>query len=116
MTVDQLKHWLSTTDASITYVGEPINALTPRDALLTTVVYCNTRVGNICGGACTTYTGLEVCLPAPTTACISATRNVLYCTSSDCSGAGRCQSLNACTTRLSNGFCATPGTRSIRVL
>jgi len=72
MTPEELRHWLAMTDAKITFIGEPINPLSPRATLTTTVTYCSTRIFNVCGGTCTIYTGVAKCLDAPATQCLSA--------------------------------------------
>ena len=113
MTPEELRHWLATTDAKITFVGEPINALSPQAALITTVTYCNRRIFNVCGGDCTVYTGGATCLNAPDTECLGATHNVGFCSSRGCNGA--CNQLSTCGTRMDNGFCWTPNTASIAV-
>ena len=105
--------WIANTDAKLTFIGEPINPLTPRDAQVTTVTYCNTRLDDVCGGICTVYTGGAKCLNAPGTNCLSATNNVAFCSGTGCGGA--CNQLSTCGVRLSNGFCYTPDTSSILV-
>ena len=105
--------WLATTDANITYVGEPLNPLAPRAAQTTTVTYCSSRQGNTCGGACSVYVGNPTCLRAPNTNCLMATANVGFCDRSGCGGS--CNQLSSCGTRLDNNFCYTPGTQSIVV-
>ncbi|KIJ40975.1 hypothetical protein M422DRAFT_173082, partial [Sphaerobolus stellatus SS14] len=113
ITPEQFKNWLATTDATITYIGAPINDLTTRDALNTIVTYCNRRTNNVCGGDCTVYNGSARCLNAPDTQCLSATNNVGFCDRGGCSGS--CNQFSSCGTRLDNNFCYTPGTRSINV-
>lgn len=110
---EQMMHWLATTDAELTFDGEPINPLTARSALNTMVTYCNTRQKNVCGGRCTVYNGGAKCLNAPGTNCLAATHNVAFCNKSGCSG--DCNQLSSCGTRLDDGFCYTPGTESILV-
>ncbi len=111
---EQMMHWIATTDAELTFVGKPINPLTPRSTQTTTVTYCSSRIDNVCGGACTVYTGGSTCLNAPNTNCLAATNNVAFCSSGGCSGA--CNQLSTCGTRLDNGFCVTLSTQSILVL
>lgn len=88
LTQDEMINWLKTTDATLTFVGEPIpgvNAragLASREALSTTVTYCSQRIDSVCGGACTVYTGGATCLNAPDTNCLAATNNVGFCSSS----------------------------------
>ncbi|KIP09619.1 hypothetical protein PHLGIDRAFT_67177, partial [Phlebiopsis gigantea 11061_1 CR5-6] len=111
----EFKNWLATTDAEIIYVGEPIvdNPLAARSAQNTMVTYCSNRVDNVCGGPCTVYNGGATCLNTPGTNCLAATNNVGFCDHGGCSGS--CNQLSSCGTRLDNGFCFTPGTKSITV-
>ncbi|KAL1747379.1 hypothetical protein HDZ31DRAFT_80496 [Schizophyllum fasciatum] len=121
LTESEMVQWLKTTDAELTFIGEPIpgvNApeepdLARRAPLNTIVTYCNTRVNNVCGGACTVYNGLAKCLYAPGTNCLHATHNVGFCSGSGCGGG--CNQLSTCGTRLDAGYCWTPGTNSIVV-
>ncbi|KAI5831844.1 hypothetical protein K523DRAFT_345779 [Schizophyllum commune Tattone D] len=114
-------HWLQTSDAELTFIGEPIpgvnapedHALDRRAALNTVVTYCNKRVNDVCGGACTVYNGQAKCLYAPGTNCLAATNNVGFCAGGSCGGG--CNQLSTCGTRLGNGYCWTPGTNSIVV-
>ena len=106
-------HWIATTDAELTFVGEPINPLTPRSAQITTVTYCNKRINDVCGGSCTVYSGGAACLDAPGTNCLSATNNVGFCDRGGCGHS--CNQLSTCGTHLEKGFCFTPGTQSILV-
>ncbi|RXW18541.1 hypothetical protein EST38_g7313 [Candolleomyces aberdarensis] len=85
---EQLDHWLATTDAKLTFIGDPagvngrLNPLASRQGpgvLATRVVYCSTRSHNVCGGACTVYNGGAACLNAPGTQCLTADRNVAFC-------------------------------------
>lgn len=88
LTQDEMINWLKTTDAKLTFVGEPIPGinspagLVSREALSTTVTYCSQRIDSVCGGACTVYTGGATCLDAPNTNCLAATNNVGFCSSS----------------------------------
>ncbi|CAA7262681.1 unnamed protein product [Cyclocybe aegerita] len=109
----EFDHWLATTDANITYVGEPYNPLEERAILATRVTYCSRRIHKVCGGSCTVYRGGAKCLNAPRTDCLAATKNVAFCSSAKCGG--DCNQLSTCGTRLSGGFCYTPGTKSILV-
>ncbi|KAI0716741.1 hypothetical protein C8Q76DRAFT_767681 [Earliella scabrosa] len=111
---EQMMHWLATTDANITYVGEPLNPLAPRAAQTTTVTYCSSRQGNTCGGACSVYVGNPTCLRAPNTNCLMATNDVQFCNTAGCGGI--CNRFSTCGVRLDGGFCYTPGTQAIRVL
>ena len=77
------------------------------------VTYCSHRTQNVCGGPCTVYNGGAACLNAPDTNCLSATANVGFCDRSGCGGS--CNQLSTCGTRLEDGYCYTPGTRSINV-
>ncbi|KAJ3555285.1 hypothetical protein NM688_g2664 [Phlebia brevispora] len=114
LTSQDIKHWLATTDAKLTYIGTPINVLSADSALAVTVVYCSGVSGNVCGGACTVYSGSQSgCLSAPDTQCLSATVDVQFCNGSDCDG--DCNSLDECGVRLEDNFCYTPGTNSIFV-
>ncbi|KAI0644240.1 hypothetical protein C8Q79DRAFT_1012041 [Trametes meyenii] len=110
---EAMSHWISTTDAELTFIGEPINPLSPRAAQNTIVTFCNKRTQNICGGSCSVYNGGPTCLAARGTSCLSATANVGFCDHDNCSGS--CNSFDSCGTRLANGFCDTPGTNSIVV-
>ncbi|KAI0373602.1 hypothetical protein BV20DRAFT_1041979 [Pilatotrama ljubarskyi] len=109
----EMMHWLATTDAALTIIGDPINPLAPRSAQNTMVTYCSSRTQNVCGGACTFYNGGATCLNAPNTNCLAATHNVGFCDRAGCGHS--CNQLSTCGTRLDNGFCFTPGTRSIIV-
>ena len=113
MSYEQMMHWIATTDAELTFVGAPINPLAPRAAQNTMVTYCSKRIDSVCGGPCTVYNGGATCLSAPNTNCLSATNNVGFCDHAGCSGS--CNQLSTCGTRLDNGFCYTPGTKSIVV-
>ena len=113
-------NWLSTTDANITYIGEPIdvNSFSTKSSLTkragnVMVTYCDRRVYNVCGGHCTVYNGGPTCLNAPKTNCLAATANVGFCGRKGCSGI--CNQYSTCGTRMDNGFCYTPGTASILV-
>ncbi|KAM5536123.1 hypothetical protein V8D89_010222 [Ganoderma adspersum] len=107
-----MMHWLRTTDANLTYIGAPLNPLAPRDTT-TTVTYCTKRVGSVCGGSCSVYNGGPTCIDASGTSCLSATNNVGFCDRAGCGHS--CHDLSTCGTHLDNGFCATPGTKSILV-
>ena len=109
----EMAHWLATTDAKLTFVGPPLNALSTQAAQSTTVTYCSSRVDNVCGGACTVYTGGPICLAAPSTVCLAATHNVGFCNKGGCGG--KCNQYASCGTVLDSGFCYTPGTNSILV-
>ncbi|KAF9552084.1 hypothetical protein CPC08DRAFT_647383 [Agrocybe pediades] len=113
----ELMHFITTTDAELTFIGEPINfaanGAQRRNALNTMVVYCNKRIDNVCGGACTVYNGGPTCLNAPNTQCLSATSNVGFCDRGSCGGS--CNQFSTCGVRLDNNFCSTPGTASILV-
>ncbi|KAG6823757.1 hypothetical protein H0H92_009126 [Tricholoma furcatifolium] len=117
-TIEQFNEWLSTTDADITFIGEPIDkargiTLESRSALNTIVTYCTTRSGDLCGGRCTVYNGGATCLNAPNTNCLTATNNVAFCGSPKCGGI--CNNFANCGTKLANNFCFTPATESIAV-
>ncbi|RPD58887.1 hypothetical protein L226DRAFT_548029 [Lentinus tigrinus ALCF2SS1-7] len=113
VSTDEFLKWLETTDAEITYIGQPINGSVPRAAENIMVTYCNARTQNVCGGSCTVYNGGAACLAAPDTTCLAATANVGFCDRGGCGGS--CNQLSSCGTRLDNGFCFTPGTASIIV-
>ncbi|KDR65941.1 hypothetical protein GALMADRAFT_1362442, partial [Galerina marginata CBS 339.88] len=113
ISVDKFNHWLATTDADITFIGEPINPLTPRAALDIMVTYCTARSADVCGGSCIVYNGGPACLAAPGTNCLAATANVGFCDRENCGNS--CNSLDSCGTPLTNGFCFTPGTQGINV-
>ncbi|GJE96908.1 hypothetical protein PsYK624_131160 [Phanerochaete sordida] len=110
---EQMMHWIATTSAELTFIGEPLNPLAPRSAQQTSVTYCSERSGSFCGGSCTVYNGGPTCLNAPDTSCLAASNNVVFCSSPGCGGA--CNQLASCGTRLANGFCFTPDTKSILV-
>ena len=111
--------WLATTDAEINFIGTPPKRHLMRGASSDTaddnvmVTYCSVRDGTTCTSPCTVYNGGPTCLCAPSTTCLSATANVFYCESEECSGS--CLSLAECDTPLDNSFCYTPGTGSINV-
>ena len=85
LTQEEMINWLKTTNAELTFVGNPIpgvnapEGLVSREALDTTVTYCSQRIDSVCGGACTVYTGGATCLNAPDTNCLAATNNVGFC-------------------------------------
>ena len=112
-TLDDMKHWLATTDAVVTFVGPPLSALSVPDPKNTTVIYCSSVAASICGGSCMVYTGGSTCISAPSTACLSATNDVAFCTPDNCTGP--CNVYNSCGTPLEDGFCYTPDTNSILV-
>ncbi|KAJ7303018.1 hypothetical protein DFH08DRAFT_794181 [Mycena albidolilacea] len=112
LTVAEMKNFLATTDANLTFIGDVSTlGVSP---FVTTVTYCATRTANLCSGPCTVYTGGATCLDAPNTACLSATSNVAFCDKSGCKGTP-CNVLSSCGTKLDDGFCFTPGTKSISV-
>ncbi|EIM85312.1 uncharacterized protein STEHIDRAFT_169287 [Stereum hirsutum FP-91666 SS1] len=114
VTEAEMKNWIATTDANLTFFGEPITYdIVPRSAQNTIVTYCSSRVGNVCGGQCSVYNGGATCLNAPDTQCLSATNNVGFCNTSGCGGI--CNQFSTCGVRLENNFCDTPGTESIIV-
>ncbi|KAF8900254.1 hypothetical protein CPB84DRAFT_1779177 [Gymnopilus junonius] len=116
ITIEQFKDWLESTDANITFIGEPtgdLSSLSKRNPLNTIVTYCSNRANNVCGGPCTVYNGGATCLNTPNTNCLSATNNVGFCDRSGCHGS--CNQFSSCGTRLDNNFCYTPGTQSILV-
>ncbi|KAF8551783.1 hypothetical protein OG21DRAFT_1512316 [Imleria badia] len=110
---EEMAYWIAHTDAQLTFIGDSINPLSSRSALTTTVTYCSTRIDNVCGGACTVYTGGATCLNAPNTNCLAATNNVGFCSGTGCGGP--CNQLSSCGTPLGNGYCYTPDTNSIAV-
>ncbi|KAI0716404.1 hypothetical protein C8Q76DRAFT_406092 [Earliella scabrosa] len=114
MTRDQMMNWIASLDGEVTYIGEPLNPLArPAAVETTTVMYCSTRRGNVCAAPCTVYTGGTRCLNAPDTNCLAATTNVAFCDTARCTGT--CRNLSTCEPHLDDGFCFTPGTRSILV-
>ncbi|KAI0372650.1 hypothetical protein BV20DRAFT_939234, partial [Pilatotrama ljubarskyi] len=113
ITEAELAHWLATTDAELTFIGQRPNLAARSAETTTTVTYCTKRVGTICGGSCTVYTGGAACLDANGTACLTATKDVGLCDETECDG--NCNILSLCGTPLASGFCFTPNTRSILV-
>ncbi|KAL1943013.1 hypothetical protein VTO73DRAFT_4684 [Trametes versicolor] len=109
----EFAHWLATTDAELTFIGDRPNPLAKRSAQSTIVTYCTKRVGGICGGSCSVYNGGATCLDATGTNCIAATRDVGFCDKTGCEG--NCNAMSLCGTPMGNGFCATPNTQSILV-
>ncbi|KAF8546821.1 hypothetical protein OG21DRAFT_1517856 [Imleria badia] len=109
---EEMAYWIAHTDAQLTFIGDSINPLSSRSDK-TTVTYCNKRIGDVCGGRCTVYTGGATCLNAPDTNCLAATKNVWFCSRSGCGGA--CNELSTCGVHLGNGYCYTPDTNSIAV-
>ncbi|KAG6907210.1 hypothetical protein DXG01_009899 [Tephrocybe rancida] len=118
-TVAQFNEWFATIpDEDITFIGKPIDktrgvTLGTLAALDTFVMYCSTRSGSICTTPCTVYNGPATCISAPNTNCLFATNDVAFCDGTNCNGS--CNDYNSCGTRLDQGFCYTPGTRSIAV-
>ncbi len=113
MSYEQMMHWIATTDAELTFVGPPINPLAPRSAQNTVVTYCTNRVGSICGGTCRVHTSGATCFDAAGTNCMAATNNVGFCSGASCTG--DCEQLYPCDVSMDDGFCYTPGVRSILV-
>ncbi|KAI0666851.1 hypothetical protein C8Q78DRAFT_1082741 [Trametes maxima] len=111
----EFAHWLANTDAELTFVGPrpDFSPLGKRSAQSTALTYCNKRIGSVCGGSCTVYSGGATCINAPGTACIASTRDIGYCDTAGC--AGDCSLYSACGTMLPGGFCAAEGTESILV-
>ncbi|KAL1658211.1 hypothetical protein GGF50DRAFT_67701 [Schizophyllum commune] len=111
--------WLKTTDASLTFIGDPIlgftssEGLTPREKSSMKVTYCSSCINNICGGSCTVYNGGPVCLDAPATVCLYAIHDVGLYDRAGCTLS--CNSFDSCGTRLDDGFCHAPETSSILV-
>ena len=112
---EKMTHGFVNTNAELTVTGKQIDPLSLRsvNALTTTVHYCSTRVGGVCGGPCTVYTGGGTCLNAPDTNCLNATNNVAFCDRAGCSS--NCRQLSTCATPMDSGFCFTPDTESILV-
>ncbi|RPD58872.1 hypothetical protein L227DRAFT_612620 [Lentinus tigrinus ALCF2SS1-6] len=53
VTPNEFLNWLDTTDANITYIGEPIDRNAPRAADSVMVTYCSKRTQGVgCGGSC----------------------------------------------------------------
>ncbi|KAI9063862.1 hypothetical protein FKP32DRAFT_1666294 [Trametes sanguinea] len=116
MSEAEMANWLATTDAHLTFIGDPPtapNPLTPRSAQRTVLTYCTKRNGSVCGGDCTVYNGSAACIFAPHTQCLAATKDVGFCDRKECVGV--CSTLSQCGTWLNGGFCFTPGTKSILV-
>ncbi|KAI0351916.1 hypothetical protein OH77DRAFT_843318 [Trametes cingulata] len=113
ITEAEMAHFIANTDAKLTFIGEPPNPLAKRSAQSTSVMYCTKRIGPICGGTCTVYSGGATCLDATGTTCISATHDVGFCDETECNG--NCNALSQCGTTMPNGFCFTPNTASILV-
>ncbi|KAI0372671.1 hypothetical protein BV20DRAFT_1060431 [Pilatotrama ljubarskyi] len=109
----EMAHWLASTDAVLTFIGDLPNPLAERSAEFASVTFCTKSIGPICGGTCTVYNGFATCLDAAGTACISATGSVDYCDAAGCSGT--CRALSLCGSPMESGFCSTPNTQSIRV-
>ncbi|KAI0351897.1 hypothetical protein OH77DRAFT_1429202 [Trametes cingulata] len=109
----EMAHFLANTDAELTFIGDLPNPLEKRSAQSTTVTYCTKRIGTICGGTCTVYTGGATCLDAAGTTCLTATKDIGFCDESGCDG--NCNALSLCGTSMASGFCFTPNTESILV-
>lgn len=109
----EMMHCIATTDAELTFAGEPINPLEARPAQKTMIIYGSSRVGNVCGGRCTVYNGGATCLAAPDTNCLSVTKDIGFCNQTSCGG--MCTELVNYIQQLSNKFCFTPGTNFIVV-
>ena len=109
----EMAHWLANTDAELTFIGQPPNPLARRKEQSTTVTYCNKRVGPICGGTCTVYTGGPTCLATNNVQCLTATRDIGFCDEAECNG--DCEALSECGTPLGSGFCFAPQTLSILI-
>ncbi|TFK64313.1 hypothetical protein BDN72DRAFT_274566 [Pluteus cervinus] len=113
--------WISHTNASLNFIGDLLdlrrdtiaNPLWRRQAQNVQVVYCDTQIGDSCGGTCTVYNGPNICLEASHTSCLMASADVGFCDRDGCGGS--CHDLSTCGTALGNGFCSTPGTASISV-
>ncbi|CDO68183.1 hypothetical protein BN946_scf184938.g35 [Trametes cinnabarina] len=109
----EMAHWIATTDAELTFIGDRPNPLNKRTAQTTTVTYCTKRIGPVCGGTCTVYTGGPACLPTPNTMCLSSTRDIGFCDAAGCNG--NCNVLSLCGSPLGAGWCFAPLTESILV-
>lgn len=131
---EEMDYFLSTTKAELIFVGDNGEERTFDNPLEkpanTRVTYCNRRVNKVCGGTCHVYNGGATCINASGTRCLAATHNVGFCDRGGyvsvaymeggrCSVFSRCKhscnQLSTCGTRLDNGFCYTPGTKSILV-
>ena len=113
MTFEEMKQWITNTDAKLTFIGPEIHALSVRAPNAITVTWCTQRSQNVCGGTCTVFTGTSACLDTAGCSCLSATANVAFCDRSGCGHS--CNEFDSCGTRLDNNFCYTPGTASISV-
>ncbi|KAI0665764.1 hypothetical protein C8Q78DRAFT_1063181 [Trametes maxima] len=81
------------------------------------VTYCSHPNATACRGPCTVYNGWAAgakCLDAPDTNCLTATQDVGFCRGARCNGC--CSHFDACVVHLADGFCFTPGTRSMIVI
>ncbi|KAI0372651.1 hypothetical protein BV20DRAFT_1050542 [Pilatotrama ljubarskyi] len=111
----QFAHWLETTDAELTFIGDrpdftPLARRSSQNNIMVTL--CSQRVGNVCGGSCTVFSGTgPSCVDIPRSQCISATDDIGYCDERACDG--NCNELADCGTMLNNGFCFTFDTKSI---
>lgn len=119
---NQLKDWMATTDANLTFFGESLSSnsgLQTRQASNTLLVYCTLLSGNACAGNCSIYSGGPTCVTAHDTQCLLATNDVSFCNTDGCGNSGGsdviCHKLSGCADKLSNDFCYTPGTVSINV-
>ncbi|KAJ7112207.1 hypothetical protein C8R44DRAFT_595034, partial [Mycena epipterygia] len=123
VSLSTMQNWIATIDANLTFVGDPDQIFS---LFATTVTYCSIRVGGLCSGPCTVYTGAAdyegtkmartraaACLGTPDTVCLTATRNGAFCGSAGCHRT--CSLLSTCGTRLEHNVCYAPGTQSISV-
>ncbi|KIY68689.1 hypothetical protein CYLTODRAFT_350948 [Cylindrobasidium torrendii FP15055 ss-10] len=114
---EEMDYFLSTTKAELIFVGDNGEERAFDNPLEkpanTRVTYCNRRINKVCGGQCHVYNGGATCINASGTRCLAATRNVGFCDRGGCKHS--CNQLSTCGTRLDNGFCYTPGTKSILV-
>ncbi|RPD58764.1 hypothetical protein L226DRAFT_540221 [Lentinus tigrinus ALCF2SS1-7] len=116
MTLDDVYHWLDTTDqANITFIGKHLDRNAPLAPDNVIVIYCSEVIDNTCGsGPCTMYNGPPVCLYAPDTNCLGAIGDVYFCSGNNCDVA--CNDYQACGDWLNGAYCYTPGTNSIFVM
>lgn len=126
MTEAQLDKWIENTDFELSFMGldgvrtsenprkAPGANLAEMERFNTRVVYCSRRVNNTCNSPCTVYDGPPACISAPDTSCIQGSRTFRFCSTNNCNNP--CTDSNNCIEWLSNNFCYTPDTRSIRIL
>ncbi|KAF5372806.1 hypothetical protein D9757_011090 [Collybiopsis confluens] len=103
---------LATAFLSATMTVTVMASHTPLSKRDTTVTFCDKDEQGLCGGNCKTVTSGPACVPASNTACLKASANVAFCANGDCTD---CNNFSSCGTKLADGFCATPATKSILI-